>query len=112
MNSISFTIEYMSVDRLMTELRFDIASARALGYELVRLEPVSEDAAVRARLRTSIAVRLRTLKKEGVIQFFATERDFREESTEAVYLLNKYPELSTDAALACDGNLDAVLVRI
>ena len=112
MNCKSFSIEYMPTDRLMTELRFDLASARALGCELARLELAPEDAGVRARLRTSVLVRLRTLKKEGVIQFFACERDFEEESTEAVYLLNKYPELEADAALAKDGALTSILVRL
>ena len=107
-----FQLVYMPTDRLMTELRFDIASARALGSELVRLELAPEDAKVRARLRTSVLVRLRTLKKEGVIQFFASERDFAEESTEAVYLLNKYPELEADATLAKSGELESVIVRL
>lgn len=112
MNYTSFQIEYMPTDRLMTELRFDIASARALGSELVRIELAPEDAKVRARLRTSVLVRLRALKKEGVIQFCATDRDFKEESTEAVYLLNKYPELEADAALANEGELRAIIIRL
>ena len=112
MNCKSFSIEYMSTDRLMTELRFDLASARALGFELVRFEPAAEDAKVRSKLRASIIVRLRTLKKEGVVQFFASERDFAEESTEAVYLLNKYPELEADATLAKSGELESVIVRL
>ena len=112
MNCKSFSVEYMSTDRLMTELRFDLASARALGFELVRFVPASEDSKVRARLRTSIIVRLRTLKKEGVVQFFASEKDFEEESTAAVYLLNKYPELEADAALAKRGELESIIVRL
>ena len=112
MNCKSFFIEQMSADRLMLELRFDLASARALGFELVRFELASDDAKVRARLHTSVIVRLRALKKEGVIQFFASERDFAEESTEAVYLLNKYPELEAEASLAKDGALELIIVRL
>ena len=112
MNCQSFTIENMPTDRLMTELRFDIASARASGCELVRLELVAEDAKKRSRLSTSVIVRLRALKKEGVVQFFATERDFKDDSTEAVYLLNKYPEIEADSALAKEGTLGAIIVRL
>ena len=112
MNCKSFLIEQMPADRLMLELRFDLASARALDFELVRFELAAEDAKVRARIRTSIMVRLRTLKKEGVIQFYASERDFAEESTEAVYLLNKYPELEAEASLAKDGELELIIVRL
>ena len=112
MNCKSFSIEYMPIDRLMTELRFDIASARSLGFELVRLEPVSEDGKMLSKLRTSVILRLRALKKEGVIQFFASERDFKDESTEAVYLLNKYPELEADAVLAREDALGSIIIRL
>ena len=112
MNCKSFSIEYMPVDRLMTEIRFDIASARSLGFEILRFEPVAEDVKTLDKLRASVVLRLRALKKEGVIQFFASEHDFKNDSTEAVYLLNKYPELAVDAALAKDDALESIIVRL
>ena len=112
MNCKKCALDYMKPDYLMTELRFNIAAARAEKMELIYLELVAEEDRVRRRQYTSVLVRLRELKREGVIQFFAAEGDFSDSTTEAVYLLNKYPELSELANLAGEGARRIVLIRI
>ena len=112
MNCKKCMLEYMKPEYLMTELRFNIAAARAERMELIRLELVNDEDRVRRRQYTSILVRLRQLKREGVIQFFATEEDFVGGTTEAVYLLNKYPELAELAAAAEEGARRIVIIRV
>ena len=97
-----FDIEYMKPDKLVIELRFDIATARASGAKLVRLSLAPSDVSAQGRLLTTVTRKLAAMKKEGVIQFFATQRSFADKTTEATYLLNKYPELYDDVSLSKD----------
>ena len=112
MNCKNCVIDNVKLDKLMTELRFSIASARASGFELVRLgfseaEGVSND----AKLEAAVVKKLRILKKEGVVQFFANNESFSKHTTEAIYLLNKYPELAADEALT-DSQKRVIFVRL
>ena len=100
MSCTKFDVEYMKPNKLVTELRFDIATARAAGFRLVRLALSPSDASVRSRLLTAVTRKLSSMKKEGAIQFFATQKSFEEHATEATYLLNKYPELACDPSLS------------
>ena len=76
---------------LNTEMRFIFASARVDGEELVRLDlPLGENERETARITTCVIKVLRTLKKEGVIQFYVNREGFLANSTEAIFLLNKY----------------------
>ncbi len=106
------SLDYMKPDYLMTELRFNIAAARAERMELIHLELAADDDRLRRREYTSVLVRLRQLKREGVIQFFAAEDDFAGSTTEAVYLLNKYPELSALADTSGDGAYRSIVIRV
>lgn len=82
---------------LNTELRFLFAGARVDGKELIRLDiPTSDDERESARLNSCVIKVLRTLKKESVIEFYATKESFAANSTEASFLLNKYGELISD----------------
>ena len=112
MNLKKCVLEHMDLEYLMTELRFNIAAARAEKVELLMLELATEDERSRRRRYTSVLFRLRQLKREGIIQFFASEDDFADNTTEAVYLLNKYPELSETANIAKEGARRLVIVRI
>ncbi len=112
MNCKSYYIEYMSPDALILELRFNIACARSLGFELVRLELSPSDPSVRGRFLTTVTRKLATMRRDGTIQFFATQKNFAEQSTEAVYLLNKCPELSSDPSLAEGAAERVVFIRI
>ena len=108
----NFDVEYMKPDKLVIELRFDIATARASGARLVRLSLSPSDSSARGRLLTTVARKLAAMKKEGAIQFFATQRSFAEKTTEATYLLNKYPELADDPSLSEDSRECTVFVGL
>jgi len=78
---------------LETELMFDLATERVGGTELVRftLNKQGDEKLDRRNFSTVLRL-LRKMKSEKKIQFFATEQSFAESSTEAAFLLNKYPE--------------------
>ena len=112
MNLKKCLLEHTDLAYLMTELRFNIAAARAEKAELVMLELTTAEERSRRRRYTSVIFRLRQLKREGVIQFFAEESNFAEGSTEADYLLNKYPELAEVASIAKEGSYRIIIVRV
>ena len=68
-----------------TELYFELASARADGCEVVRLDFESN--------QEKIIAALKKMKNNSAIQFFATSESFSSSDTEAVFLLNKYPDI-------------------
>ena len=111
MNCKKCFINYMKPERLMTELRFNIASARASGFELIKIEFPKDDAPDAEKLVSSVLKKLRLLKKEGVVQFFANNDSFERHATEAVYLLNKYPEIASDESLT-DSAGQVVFIRL
>lgn len=89
----SFKLLGQSRTELNTELRFIFASARVDGVELLRLDlPVLEIEKDDARINGCLIKVLRTLKKENVIEFYVNKDSFAANSTEAIFLLNKYGE--------------------
>ncbi len=86
-----------------TEMLFEIASAKSEGVEIVRFDiPVATDETEQSNLKkmtSSLIKELRQMKTKGQIQLYATPTSFEKMSTEAVFLLNKYPFLSDDAEL-------------
>ncbi len=86
------TIRLQSVlsDEVLTEIMFEIASARAEGAELLRFELnlVNDNLATTKQF---IIKKLKDMKQKSRIQFFAAADSFKNGSTEAVFLLNKYP---------------------
>ena len=52
--------------------------------------PNSQPESSTDKTKASVIKVLRTLKKEGIIEFFVTGEAFGEETTESVFLMNKY----------------------
>ena len=76
-----------------TEIKFEIAKYKVEGRELVRFTiPLRDDAAENSRLQVCTVKVLRSLKREGRIQFFVLPEGFTEGTTEAKFLTNKYYE--------------------
>ena len=69
------------------EIRFLVASARVDGKALVRFS-FSEQNPEKQK-QSAIRV-LRSLKREDAIEFFVLGEDLDADSTEAVFLINKY----------------------
>ena len=84
------------------EIRFLVAGARVDGKVLMRLNFSSE--AVEKQKQYAVRV-LRSLKKDGIIEFFVLSENLNADSTEAVYLMNKYGEY-------IDESVDCVYVKL
>ena len=80
---------------LKTELMFELASARAEKCELVKLNVAHSDLTAKKNVSAVLKV-LKGMKASGRIQFFATNESFETHSTEAVFLMNKYPDIFTN----------------
>ena len=89
----SYKLIGKSKSEINTEMRFLFASAKVDGQEIVRiLIPHIDDVKEKSRINGCIIKVLRTLKKEGIIQFYVNNEGFLANSTEASFLLNKYGE--------------------
>jgi len=76
-----------------TEIMYEVASARADDIELIRIN-LKSSAEQESGLNKLLAVLIRLLKnmkQNGQIQFYAVPESFSKMSTEAVFLINKYP---------------------
>ena len=94
-------LEGSSQRELDTEIKFNIAAARADGAELIAL--TAEGDALPAAQRV-----LRLLKREGTIQFFVMCSALSEEKRESEFLLNKYGEYISEGS----SDANKVYVRI
>ena len=80
-----------SRSELNTELRFIFASAKVDDLELLRLDlPFFGDEKETSRINGCVIKVLRTLKKEGVIEFYVNKDGFGLNSTESIFLQNKF----------------------
>ena len=84
-------------EQMKTELMFFIASAKSLGYELIRLniEATGDERKDAARSR-SLARLLASVKRGGFIELYIKAEALSDDSTEAEYLRNKYPEITAE----------------
>lgn len=85
-----FDLENIENRELMSKLVFDIATARQLGFALVKFRFLSSKGESFTRM---LNTKLRELKKRGKIDIFIFSKDLFSQKTEAEYLLNKFPEL-------------------
>ena len=84
-------IKSIEGDTALTEIMFEIASARAEKIELLRFD-LDDRVEGYSKLLSFVIRKLKNMKQRGQIQFFALDDSFERNSTEAVFLLNKYPE--------------------
>ena len=86
----------LTSESVVTEIMYEIATARADMVDLIRINSVchmAEEAFDSKKVFSSIIKLLKTMKQNGSIHFFATLDSFNRSTTEAVFLQNKYPEL-------------------
>ena len=75
------------------------------GIELLRLDlPILESEKDNSRINGCLIKVLRTLKKENVVEFYVNKESFGVNSTEAIFLMNKFgdyldPDALTDASV-------------
>ena len=97
-------------DEIYTEIMFALATARTEGAELLLVE-ISESFEVEKfdLIKSAVIKRLKQMKQSGMVQFFATQDSFKRASTEAVFLLNKYPGCLGDPTEMTEGQ---ILIKI
>ncbi len=93
-------------EKVVTEIMFEVASARADGVQLLRFDIAEREDPRIARRISRVARRvLKDMKTRGAIQFFAFPESIENKTTEYEFIVNKYPSLLPgDAACnACGG---------
>ena len=90
---MTYQLTDIPYDMLFTEIMFDTARAKSEGTELVRFDFCDES----EKLFANAIKVFKLIKKKGRIQLYAFSRDFETQTTEAKYLLNKYPDISLDS---------------
>lgn len=84
-------------DLLTTEIMYHIASAKSLGFDLVRFDIICDSSETERRVAT-VGKILKSAKRNGYIQLFVLSDDFDNGSTEVEYMKNKYPDLLNDVS--------------
>ncbi len=83
----------VSADKIKTEIMYEVAAAHIAGVELLKVNISKGDCDTQYKKTFSALIRiLKLMKADGTIQFFATPALLESQSTEAEFLLNKYPE--------------------
>ena len=86
-------LEASNTDTFVTELKFEIAIARSDQYRLLRVEILEAQGSDSiAKFYSSVKKELKLMKQKGIIQLFAFPESFENNTTESVFLINKYPE--------------------
>ena len=111
MNYKVIELDSMSADHTV-ELRFAVASERAEGTELLRVDiPFSENEKEHVKIMSSITKTLKQMKEERLIQFYATKKSFSSATTESQFLLNKYPSVFI-CGITDNMNADFVYIKL
>jgi hypothetical protein len=86
-----FDLKDTESKELSVVLKFDVATARHLNYQLLclKLDENSEPKFIK-----NMTVCLKDMKKKGIIDLFVCSDDLYSGSTEAEYMLNKFPFLN------------------
>ena len=91
-----FDIQGNDADTLYTEILYAVAVAKTEGKELIRLVIRPKEDADPEKVSVAAQKHLRRLKREKKIDVCVRTADLLSESTEAAYLLNKYPLLEKE----------------
>ena len=91
MNILTTKLTEEDYSKLLTEISFNISSARALGKEILIINAFDDK--FNAITSSRIIRILRLLKKNNFVNLFVSKKEYENESATAEYLKNKYPEL-------------------
>jgi hypothetical protein len=105
------TIKSKNKESVETEVMFEIAAARADNIELLCVVFSAEDEQdVLTKTKSVITRKLKAMKQAGLIQFFTDTQAFTMMTTEADFLLNKYPDVFSDKKSRAES--DCIYIRI
>jgi hypothetical protein len=94
MNYKELNFRSKTPDAAATEIMYEIATARADGIDLFRINfSLDEGEGIDGKkIFLTVIKLLKNMKQNGNIHFFATHDSFTHGTTEAVFLKNKYPD--------------------
>ena len=91
MQLLTYALESTEYRHLVTEIMFNISSARSLSFDLLMLKFNTDTPEELTVSRTERI--LKSLKKKEFIQYLVTSEQCKEGSEEAEYLYNKFPSV-------------------
>lgn len=91
MNCYTAILSGKSVAELDTEIKYTLASAKINDSKLIKLVYNADEDAM-PRLKGCILKVLRSVKKQGTIQFFCNDNELSASTPEAQFIMNKYSE--------------------
>ncbi len=98
------TLKNKTVVNAATEIMFEVATKRAEGAQLIRLDVVrTESEREFDRLIAGIGRVLKNMRTKRQIQFFVTPESFAEQTTETQFLLNKYSDYLEEGREPAEG---------
>lgn len=103
MNYSRIKLRERNYTALLTEIMFTVASERAVGTELIRLEIPSPKDKNDTKAYPAVTRILKSVKKKGIIQLYVPKEDLPEATTEAEYMMNKYESIISDDPCSEDG---------
>jgi predicted transcriptional regulator len=106
MDLITKELTGKSVEEMTTEIRFFIASCKVKSIDVFKLniKKIFKEEREEKRI-ASVSRILYTVKREGLIQLYIQTNDLKDDSTEAAYINNKYPEIRE----CCTENEDFII---
>ena len=105
MKYLKFDVEGSSQVAVKNNIFFNIASARANGYEFVILNFKSDNL---EKTRKFAAKILKVMNADGRVKLFILASSFDGANKEELYFRNKYPEMRA----LCEENSEAIIVKI
>lgn len=105
-----YEIKEKNKNEIKTELMFAVASARVDGTDVLKLTFTHTGGEELDKKAINAATKLvKELKKNGTIDFYVTKDAFSRSTTESIYLINKFPELSNEIE---SSDIDTVFLRL
>lgn len=86
-----YLVSGTTLSDINTEVRFDVAAARADKTDIIRFKlPKSDDDKNNKRLLFCFIKVLRSMQKTGLIQFYVKDEDLEAMTTGALFLKNRF----------------------
>ena len=105
MKYLKFDVSGALQNTIKNEIYFNIASARANGYEFVVIDFKSSDAEKSRNIAKRI---LKGMNTDGRVKLFIFANSFDGSSKEELYFRNKYPGMRA----ICEENREAIVVKL
>lgn len=105
MKYLKFDVSSLAQNTIKNEIYFNIASARANGYEFVIIDFKTSNIEKSRNIASKI---LKAMNVDGRVKLFINANGFDGVSKEELYFRNKYPSMKE----ICEENREALIVKL